>query len=108
LNRQQERFAHNESLFREVNERISEVNEDFAIDGHTEFLCECGREECIETVPLSRDDYQRVRGEGDRFVVKPGHEVPAIEVVLERHPDFLVVAKKGEAGEASEALDPRG
>jgi hypothetical protein len=90
-----------------VNERIAEVNEDFAIDGQAEFLCECGREECIETVPLSREEYQRVRGEGDRFVVKPGHEAPAIEVVLERRPGFLVVAKKGEAGDEAEALDPR-
>jgi hypothetical protein len=39
--------------------------------------------------------------------MKPGHEEPNIEIVLERHPDFLVVVKKGEAGEVSESEDPR-
>jgi hypothetical protein len=107
LTSQHERFARNESLFREVNERIADVNEDFDVDGHTEFLCECGREDCLETVPLTRADYERVRGEGTRFVMKPGHEEPNIEVVLERHPDFLVVVKEGEAGEVSESEDPR-
>lgn len=108
MNPRQERYVRNESLFREVNERIADVNEDLAVEEQTEFLCECGREECLETVRLSRQEYERVRGEGDRFVVKPGHEVPAVEQVLERHPGFLLVTKTGGAGEESEARDPRG
>ena len=108
MNRQRERFIRNEALFREVNERIAEVNEDFAVEEQTEFLCECGREQCLETVLLTRVEYERVRGQGDRFVLKPGHEALDIEVILERHPGFVVVEKAGEAGDESEALDPRG
>ena len=46
----EDRIARNEALFREVNERVREV----AAEGGelTGFLCECGREECTETVPL--------------------------------------------------------
>ena len=107
MNRQQERYVRNESLFREVNERIAQVNEDFEVEGQAEFLCECGREDCLDTVRLSREEYERVRGEGERFVLRPGHEVATVEDVVERHEDFLVVAKTGEAGDESEARDPR-
>jgi hypothetical protein len=103
----EERNARNESLFREVNERISEVNPAFEVGGLIEFLCECGREACLETVSMTRDDYQRTRSDGDRFAVKPGHEDPTLERVLERHPDFVIVEKVGEAGKEAEERDPR-
>jgi hypothetical protein len=107
LNHQQERYVRNEALFREVNERIAEVNEDFDVAGQTDFLCECGREDCLETVQLTRADYERVRANGQRFVLKPGHENGSLEEVIERHPEFLVVVKAGEAGEEAEERDPR-
>jgi hypothetical protein len=107
LNSRQERYVRNESLFRQVNERIADVNDDFDVEGQTEFLCECGREECLETVRLSREEYERVRGEGDRFVLRPGHEDATVEDVVERGEEFLVVVKRGEAGDESETRDPR-
>jgi hypothetical protein len=107
LSPQRERYVRNEWLFREVNERISEVNPDFELGGLLEFLCECGQKECLETLPITRSDYERVRSEGDRFVIKPGHQAPAVERVVEEHPGFLVVMKVGEAGEESEEQDPR-
>jgi hypothetical protein len=107
LNRQQERYARNESLFREVNERIAEVNENFEVEDQMDFLCECGREECLETVRLTRTDYERIRADGTCFVVKPGHEDAAVEEIAERHDEFLVVVKSGEAGEEAEERDPR-
>jgi hypothetical protein len=107
LNPRQERYVRNESLFREVNERIADVNEDVEVEGQTEFLCECGREECLDTVRLSLEEYERVRGEGDRFVLRPGHEVATVEQVVERREEFLVVVKTGEAGDESETRDPR-
>ena len=50
-----ERQGRNESLFREVNERIAEVNQTFEVEGRSEFLCECGREECKEPISISID-----------------------------------------------------
>jgi hypothetical protein len=107
LSPQKERYVRNEWLFREVNERISEVNPDFEVGGRLEFLCECGREQCLETLPMTRADYERVRSEGDRFVVKPGHEDTVVEQIVERHPGFLFVVKVGEAGAESAENDPR-
>jgi hypothetical protein len=107
LSSQTERFARNEWLFREVNERIAEVNQDFELDGRLDFLCECGREECLETVDLSRDEYRTVRDDGARFLVKPGHEEPSVERVVIRAETYLVVEKLGAAGEESEDHDPR-
>jgi hypothetical protein len=107
LNRQEERYVRNESLFREVNERIAEVNEKFEVEGETEFLCECGQQTCLETVLLTRAQYEAVRAEGRRFVVVPGHEDGDVERVIEREPAFFVVEKIGEAGEESEEQDPR-
>jgi hypothetical protein len=107
LNSRQERYVRNESLFREVNERIAEVNEGFEVDGQADFLCECGRNQCLETVQLSRQEYEAVRAEGDRFVIRPGHENESVERVLARYETYLVVEKIGAAGDESEALDPR-
>jgi hypothetical protein len=107
LNRQEERYVRNEWLFREVNERIAEVNEGFAVEGETEFLCECGQQMCFETLLLTRAEYEAVRGGGKRFVLMPGHEDDSLERVIEREPYFLVVEKIGEAGEKSEEQDPR-
>jgi hypothetical protein len=107
LNSQQERFVRNEWLFREVNERIAEVNEDFSVDESIEFLCECGRSNCLEVIRLSRAEYETVRAEGDRFAVRAGHQDPTLERVIERYEEFVVVAKIGEAGDESEERDPR-
>lgn len=107
MNRQEERYVRNELLFREVNERIADVSQKFEVEGETEFLCECGQQACLETLLLTRAQYEAVRGKGTRFVVVPGHEDRSVERVIQREPDFLVVEKIGEAGEESEEQDPR-
>ncbi|HXL43560.1 MAG TPA: hypothetical protein VN960_05815 [Gaiellaceae bacterium] len=50
------------------------MNEKFEVEDETEFLCECGQQTCFETLLLTRAQYEAVRGEGQRFVVVPGHE----------------------------------
>jgi hypothetical protein len=104
---QTDRSVRNEWLFREVNERIAEVNEDFEVDGRLEFLCECGREECLETVSLSRADYEDVRDDGTRFVLREGHQDETVERIVARGERFVIVEKIGEAGEDSEDIDRR-
>ena len=103
-----ERQGRNESLFREVNERIAEVNQTFHVEGRSEFLCECSREECKEPISISIDEYESVRGEPTRFFVLPGHEDTSVESVVERSERYVVVEKIGEAAEEAADLDPRG
>jgi hypothetical protein len=102
-----ERKGRNESLFREVNERIAELNQSFDVEGRSEFLCECTREECKEPISISIEEYENVRNESTRFFVVPGHEDESVERVVERNDRYVVVEKIGEAAEEADELDPR-
>jgi hypothetical protein len=55
---------------------------------------ECGNLGCNATVELTIPAYERVRSGFDCFLVVPGHELPDIERVAERHEDYLVVTKE--------------
>jgi len=101
------RHTRNEVLFREVNERIEEVSRTLGPDGETEFLCECGRDDCVEPVPLTVAEYENVRSEPNRFVIVPGHQDRRIEALVSSNDRFSVVEKIGEAAEAAEESDPR-
>jgi hypothetical protein len=90
-----QRLAHNQILFREVNERIRDVVE--ARDGSTEFVCECSREDCRDTIELDLAMYEGVRAHPNRFLVKPGHEMLEIEQVAEKNRAFLLIEKIVEA-----------
>jgi hypothetical protein len=43
-----------------------------------------------------------VREEPGLFFVRPGHEDPQLEHVVERRREYLIVEKTGEAGEVAE------
>ena len=89
-----ERAGKNEAVFREVNERISDLTRENA----AEFLCECATKTCTETLQMTRAEYENVRSVPTDFAVLPGHEVPDLEEVVERNDAFLVVRKKAGAG----------
>jgi hypothetical protein len=102
-----EHQARTEALFRDVNERIAESAEGFAAD-HADFVCECGEQACTERVPATLDEYERVRADGRRFLIRPGHENDRIERVVERRPRFAVVEKfHGRVVAIVRKLDPR-
>jgi hypothetical protein len=53
-------------------------------------------------------EYQAIRAEPTRFAVLPAHELPEIESVVERHPNYLVVEKRdADAQEIVRETDPR-
>jgi hypothetical protein len=83
-------------LFREVNERIREVNTSPSpeIAAHEILLCECGRADCSERLEVPLEVYDVVRSEGHRFLVVPGHEQPDLEEVVAGTPTYLVVAQR--------------
>ena len=101
------RVALNESLVREVNERINEGARRFDIRGRTDFLCECANAACSERVRLTLAEYDGVRQHGGRFVVVPGHEIPDAEAVVAREGDHVVVEKIGLGRSVAEERDPR-
>lgn len=99
-----ERIARNETLFREVNERVKEL---VPPEGGMDFICECGNEQCIEQVRLTAEEYERVRADPVEFFVKPGHEIADVEEIVEAHEDYLVVRKHIEEREIARQMDPR-
>ena len=104
------RLARNETLYREVNERVFEVAEQFEADTETPvgFICECGAADCTEPIPLTLTEYEAIRDEPTRFALVPGHELLEIESVIGRHPAYFVVDKREEeAQEVARETDPR-
>jgi hypothetical protein len=101
------RIGANESVFRETNEGIERGLWPGEADQRVPFRCECARLDCGEAVRLTPVAYERVRANPRRFVVVDGHEIPEAEFVVERHLDYLVVEKAGEAASVAEERDPR-
>jgi len=101
-----ERAARTQVMFREVNERIAELTRHSAL-GVTLFVCECSRQDCIEALELTADQYEQVRCRDDRFLVADGHELEEIERVVDREDGFLVVEKYGRAAAVAAGLSTR-
>lgn len=86
-----ERLVRNQILFREVNERVRETIG--AFEGPVEFLCECSRPDCVETIPLDVDEYERIRSVSNLFLVASGHELLKVDRVVDQGKDYLLVEK---------------
>ena len=101
-----ERIGRNEDLFRKVNDQIEGVNEAFGtLTGTMSLLCECGKIDCIEQIDLTIDEYRELRADPTRFAVRPGHEIPDVEQIVERHEGYFVVQKaEGDAAKLAEDL----
>lgn len=101
----EQRAARNEALFREVNENIARLEERYG-QAHTEpvYICECANAECTDQLAIDPETYERIRQQARLFFVRPGHEDPQLERVVERHDDYLVVEKTGAAGEVAEQM----
>ena len=106
--RREERFAKNEALFREVNERIRHLSEPWAAtDELLELTCECANVGCTERILVSVELYEGVRAYANRFLVTPGHLDLEVEEIVDERGDFWVVDKRGHAGATAAELDPR-
>jgi len=100
-----QRAANAEANGRRINEAIERGEGDAVA---AVFVCECGYLGCNATVELSIADYEAVRTDFDRFLVVPGHEMEAVDEVVERHERHLVVVKRGrEARAIVRAADSR-
>jgi hypothetical protein len=101
------RAAKNQSLFREVNERLVDLNEAFDLVVETAvFVCECARLDCIERLELTLQEYETVRDDPHRFFVAPSeeHYFAEVERLVERHDGYWTVEKIGVAARVSEEM----
>ena len=103
------RLARNEALFRTINENVDVIANTFdsrSSAASYEYICECGDASCTERVELTRAEYERVRAEDTHFVIRPGHEIPEIERVVEQRFGYVIVAKRGPAAQVAELTAP--
>jgi hypothetical protein len=95
----EDRIIRNEALFRELNERVREIEETLTARGiaepspYGEYFCECGLEDCTEKILLTAAEYEHVRAHPLHFAIAPGHEVAAVERVVETTARFALVEK---------------
>ncbi len=103
------RIAKNEVLFRDLNERVKEIDRAHGVpaDELWDFLCECGNADCLERVPMTLAEYERVRSNAVQFAVVPGHETPEVERPLHETARFAIVEKRPNERSVAVTTDPR-
>jgi hypothetical protein len=89
----------NQSLFRDVNERIRRVSSQMIPTETVGFLCECADTGCVETMQLTLAEYEVIRLNPKRFPIVAGHEWPDVERVVQRNDRYEIVEKVGQAAE---------
>jgi hypothetical protein len=104
LREQRVRAAHNQAVFREVNERVEELAANWS---PISFVCECLDTSCSATVPVTKAEYERIRSEPADFLVAPGHYSTEVEEVVAEHDLYTVVRKLGVAYDVAASSSPR-
>jgi hypothetical protein len=102
--------ARTQSLFRDVNERVREINATFAdFVPLGDWICECAENGCTQRIALTTEEYEQVRADATTFAVAAGqeHVFEQIEEVIGRSDRYWVVQKGGAAGELVKRVDPR-
>jgi hypothetical protein len=103
-----ERIAHNESVFRALNESLEASVHRGRPDGdRAGFVCECGDPACDETVRVELPAYESVRADSQLFVVLPGHEAPDVEDVISDRDGYVIVRKHADTAKIVKRTDPR-
>jgi hypothetical protein len=101
--RTQGRAPHNQSLFRDVNDRIREMSEKLAQTDPGDFICECLDVSCTLRIALTRDEYSALREDPNRFAVAAdGSHVSPVERVVQKTDRYWVVEKLAAAAEPTD------
>jgi hypothetical protein len=103
------RAARNQATYRNVNERIEELNQSLGeiLDVGGMWICECADEACTEPMQMTPQAYEQLRAHPNRFAVLRGHVYPEVERVVEEHDGYVVVEKLGAGASFAVAHDPR-
>ena len=95
----------NETLFREINERVAaQVVEVRGEDESFVIACECGDMECTERLWVTPAEYEAIHADPAQFIVVEDHAVLDIEDIVSRNDRYVVVRKLGLAGESATEL----
>lgn len=95
----QKRAAKNQSLFRDVNKRVDDIDKTHDLwVTLSDWFCECPTHKCTTRIALTPQQYEAVRANPTHFIVAPNREhlVPDVERVIDRRERYWVVTKVGE------------
>ena len=103
------RAARNQSLYREVNEKIEMLNQAFgdALDAGSTWVCECADTTCAQALEMTLGEYEQLRTHPNRFAVVHGHVLEEVEHVVGENDRYQVVEKLGVGGTYAITHDPR-
>jgi hypothetical protein len=109
MNERQRRVGENEAVFRSINEEISGLTATLTTANTSMgIVCECGTRSCTDRFEVQTEDYARVRSDATLFLIKPGHDFPETETVVEKRDRYWTVQKDpGGPAELAESTDPR-
>ena len=102
------RFAENEVIFRQKNEKLTDELAMFKssadAEGHGEladnidiplhFYCECSDDKCRQRIVLTPSEYKQLHQNRRQFVLVPGHQVAEFERVVTTTDKYIVVEKR--------------
>ncbi len=109
------RLIENEMIFRQANEQVTKSlskltkqfarngNSDLSLGGDTKlfFICECSDENCDLRIGMSTDRYQSIHEQRDEYIIKPNHQVEAVEKVVKRYKEYWIVSKNNSIPESA-------
>lgn len=92
------RLAENEVIFRQVNEDVKEFVLENASDKKWEnkklrFYCECSNMDCRSRIQITAKEYDAVHSNKKRFIIRPGHDIPEIEKIINNKVTYVVIEK---------------
>ena len=89
------RIGENEAIFRLFNEEVRALTRTFTVPAETmTVVCECGVRSCSVRFQISPEEYAAVRSDPALFVLRPGHDMPEAETVVEKHEEYWIVRKR--------------
>lgn len=91
----EERSLHAEQLFADLNDALMTVH------GETQwskFVCECTNPLCTESITLSPESLAKIHSHPGHYVLKTGHQVDAIETVIDQIDGLVIVEKRAVRG----------
>ena len=91
-----------ESLFREVNERVRELNETLEpLVEYGSWACECAEPTCLVRIDMTPAEYAGGREHPTYFAIAPAeqHFDPTVETLVSKADRFWIVEKQGEAAQ---------
>jgi hypothetical protein len=93
-----QRQTDNEALLRESNESVQKLlKRDYSAAQYRvtklHFSCECSDIECRMRIVLSCMLYETIHTDRQHFIIKPEHEEPNIEKIIDKQAGYYVVKK---------------